>query len=48
MKKLLLMLMSVLMLTGILGCSNQGKKDPDEVTVKGEMHDVGMIGRAHV
>lgn len=43
MKKLLLMLMSVLMLTGILGCSNPGKKDPDEVTVKGEMHDVGRI-----
>lgn len=43
MRKLLLMLMSALMLIGILGCSNPGKKEPEEVVVKGEMHDVGRI-----
>ena len=46
MKKLLSVLMAVLMLIGILGCSNQGSKEPEkpeENAVKGEVHDIGRI-----
>ena len=43
MKKLLLIIMSALMLIGILGCSNQGNKEPEEVTVNGEIHDIGRF-----
>ena len=46
MKKLLSVLMAVLMLIGILGCSNQDSKEPEkpeENAVKGEEHDIGRI-----
>ena len=43
MKKLLSILIVALMLIGTFGCSNQGNKEPEEKTVKGEVHDVGRI-----
>ncbi len=43
MKKLLSVSMALLMLIGILGCSNQGSKEPEEPVIKGEVHDIGRI-----